>query len=764
MTRVPYLLARRGYRLLALIVCLAAIQPERASGNSGGAPDACLRWPQNRLVLGGDLQSRRFVLEPQGHAELTPSFPSAGERSIYHRTFSLSLDVAERISLFYGDKPKTCVILRDQERTKPLRMPVFFVGRARESVDELKENAESLAFAPSASLDIGGNFADIEFRLRRGGSHFSDIRPFFQCGLPGLLVCEGSCPDDDVTLAASLVNWVVKGQSWPPKPLPVPFSQQAEQAPPRTEVPAYAFPPAPPPISQAPAAPPPPPVPPQQDAAPAAPQMQPPSPPLTEKSPEAAVPPASAVPPQQTPPPLERQPPAPPQPASPPTRHVVISVVRTSGETLAAADVLAAEDKLNIDGTPLSAASDGLTADLTDEGFQRASDIETLKKTFRRHAVIAMKIEGTRIVLTTDPLYVKADDLLIKIQDTAGEQVRNCDLALDVSPNRRIGAGWAKVAAQVKVRGLLYVDTDTSYRLDLPANVEENELLIGTAEPGNAALLSNVAGGCVLEPRPWVDVAELKTGIITRSLQKTGPVLITLFSTDSDFEDTLSPAAAGGFWAGALGLAGAVSNDAWERRILARAQAPGVHQDTAILQEIKERGVIDGQASILRDMDEGSRLSPEPRTIIRLKPVERFHLDIALKLIRGDARIPRRNTIGREALLLISGSVKANGSYFCQYPVRRDTAPWATPQWVKQVRKAFVLEVWSNATAELLQRTSRATHPADAPEGIFLCGIPGPDAGKITLYGILPTVLSSHGERAAAFTYLQTQAVNSLKP
>ena len=48
-----------------------APQPTAARG---GSEDACVRWTQKQLVIGNDLQSRRFVLEPKGGLEEMPVF------------------------------------------------------------------------------------------------------------------------------------------------------------------------------------------------------------------------------------------------------------------------------------------------------------------------------------------------------------------------------------------------------------------------------------------------------------------------------------------------------------------------------------------------------------------------------------------------------------------------------------------------------------------------------------------------------------------
>jgi hypothetical protein len=738
--------------VLTLLMCITASLPLRAQRNGSGAVNACARWPQSRLVLGGELQSRSFMLEPNGEVELIPPAVSGTQRSIYHRTFSLALDVAERISLFYSNRPQTFLISRDHERTKPLKMPVFFVGRLGEPADELKENAENVAFAPSATLNKDDNFADIAFRLRKGGSRFSEIRPFFRCGLPGLLVCERSCPDDNVSLADLLVDTVIKGQTLRQKPLPKVASEKLEPTKPRTGI-ADSGKAAPAPTLPA--------------GTPATPQTAPAAPPSlpeTDKSSEPARPRVAPAPKPPEEPRITEQP-TPAAPAIPAKQQFVITLVRPGGTAVEAAEVLQAEGPLSIEGAPLTKTAEGLSVSLADEAARRLDDVSFMKKLFPHYAVSSLKAEGTRIIVTADPHYVRADDIVIKIRDLAGERVKNCDLVMDVAAGRRVGSGWQKLSAEEKRRGLHYVETDNSYRLDLAADIDESELLISIADPGNAARLSNVAPGCVIEARPWVEAVELKALAVSRSLQPAGPVFIALFSADSEFESWLTPSAVEGFWSAAFGLATAVGKQPWERFILARGQAPGANQYTKMLQDVREHGVALDEAALLKNMDDDSRLKPEPRTIIRLKPLERFHLDIALKLIRNDAGISKRNTVGKEALLLVSGSVRSPGSYFCQYPLRRDTAaPWVAPQWVKQARKVFVLEVWSNAAAEAMQRLTRAKHPDDAPAGIFLCGVPGADGDKIALYGVLPSILSSDSERSAAFNYLSDRADGFLKP
>src|SRR5258706_953080 len=652
---------------------------------------------------------------------------------------------------------------RDRIRPHPLKIPVFFVGSLGESLDDLEYYAVRAAFAPSESLNSGDNFTDVQFRLRRSGSRFSEIRPFFRCGLAGVMLCEDTCPNETLPLAASLINWAVKGQ---PKQ-PVHKTETATQ--PQAQ-PSPAFQPKP----SAPVKPDKAPAPALQEA-PVKPETGAPANPVTPLPDQPRVaPPVAAERPPTAPPiakteaPTKKQPTSAPepQPQLPPQHRLTLSFVRKSGAELKAVEVLQAEEGIKFEGVPLALAGNRLIADLPDAAFQRATDGEALKTIWRHHAFISMAAREEQYVVTLEPRYIRAEQLAIKIQDASGEFVRGCDLALDVSRQRRLGSGWAKIITQESKRGLLFSEADGEYQLDLPQEVEDYELLISTAEPGDAAQLSNAAGGCELEARPLVTAEELRDLKISRSLSQTGPVLLTLLSTDSDFA-ALSPEFADGVWTSALDLAAAISKQPSERKILARAQAPGVSAATKILQYIRDGSLLAQQETdrsrVAKILSEGSRINAPPLSIIQFKPLERFHLDIALKTIRAQAEITPQQSVGHESLLMVSGSVKTTGSDFCRRAVRGD-APSARPQWLKQVKKAFVLEVWSKASTEAMQKEQRAEAAEGAPEGIFRCKIGGADGERISLYALEAASISEDGAMARAFSYLTAQAESYLKP
>jgi hypothetical protein len=708
--------------LIAVLLIAGVCLQVRAGGRLTG--EACDVWHESRLILDPDLERRRFLLEPKGPLEFMPPFSSGEGRPVYHQTHALTLDVAEELSVFYSDRPSTCVLARDPARKQALKIPVFFVGRAGETRDELKDNAERLAFTASASLDGGQSFADVNFRLKRGGSRFGDIKPFFRCGLTGLLVCEGSCPDDSLPLAASLVNWVVKGKPWREAPA------QAPAAPPFS----------PPKTAQAPT--------PPATPAPQAPTLSPPP-----EAPRAQGPAASPAPP------------SPPQPPAPPLKHVLLTFKTKSGETIEPDLVLQAEDGLKFDGVALAPESGSLAADVPVDDIQKANgELRTLLK----HHIFIMATENDgRIEVTVEQLYVRADDVAIKITDASGDFVDRCDVSLETFANRRLGKGWEQGAVRTLPRGLPYALAGDSYLLDIPYGVGENELLIATADPGSAGKILNFAKGCDLEGPRIVTAEELRTQTIARSLRQVGPTLFALFSTDSGFASTL-PSAFRDFWSEALGLATAVSDGTWERKILARAQSPEASGETRILDDA-DAGILLAQqdqarSEILTILEKGSQRRAQPFAAFEPRPIERFHLDVALKALREQAGIAYTQSAGQESLLVIAGSIKAGGSEFCRRENRGDGTPSHRPLWLRQARKAFVLEVWSEDTARIMQQERRAERAENSGDGVFRCKIGSSDADKVELYAVSQSVLEADQSRAEAFSYLKNTAVALLKP
>ena len=139
-------------------------------------------------------------------------------------------------------------------------------------------------------------------------------------------------------------------------------------------------------------------------------------------------------------------------------------------------------------------------------------------------------------------------------------------------------------------------------------------------------------------------------------------------------------------------------------------------------------------------------------------------MDIALKLIREDASIAPQYSVTQEALILVTGSVRETGSYFCKHSVRRDRARGPARNGSSKPARFFALEVWSAGAVAAMQSASRIAPAQNAPEGVYTCNIQGPDGDRIALYGILPKVLSDRDAMAKVFSYLTGQANSFLKP
>ncbi len=731
---------RPVHLLVALLAWVSATSHGVAAGKSAEPKEFCQTWPQNRLLIDGDLSSRSFLLQGSGAFEPMPSFNASG-REIVHRTHTMSLDSIDGLSLFHGKPPMCCLIGRDPERTKAFKIPVFFVGRVGEQRDDLIKDAEKVLFGHSEELDAGTDFADIAFHLRKGGSKFTQIRPFFRCGLPALLVCEGSCPEDG-GVALALVSWVAQGKK---------LEIKRESAPVKIE------PPSPSPAADTRYS--------YSSPTPAQPAPQPQAEPEVKK-PEREVLTSPAMPAS---PPVPLQP-APPQPAAPPAkpqRRLLLTFEKGNGAALSAAEALQAEGGLTIEGVQLQATSDGLAVDMPEDAFQRASDPANLTKMFRQHRILSAKPQGERILLTVEPLYIRADDLSIKIQDANQDAFKNCAVALDVDQQRRLGSGWAKMAPEANALIFSYFTGEAIYKLELPSNIAENELLISTDAPGSAARISNSAPRCGLEAKPLVTAEELRTLVITRSLRESGPILIALVTTDSAFASTVGNGAES-YWLSALDLVNSVSKGTWEKKILARAQGPGVTAATAIIGEASGAADLNDPAGErgrrAELLAEGSRTKLGARAIIQFEPIERFHLDVVLQTIRTKAGILAPQSAQQEALLLISGSVRKTGSDFCRRAIRGEVSGALRPQWLKQARRALILEVWSETAVEALQKDQRAEPVEGAPSGVYRCKIGGADGDKVKLYGIGLSTLLDNAAREAAFSYLTAEAQGFLKP
>jgi len=801
-----------------MLLAALALLPKSAMAYGGGM---CRMWPQNCLAISPNLRARHFVVEPAGDVEQLPPFLEPGARRVFHRPFTLSLDAAEPIGIYGTYSRRTCIIARDSDIAPPIRMPVFFLGREGEASEEVKEHAERVAFTRTSSLTDVEDFTYVRFHLKRGGSNFLEIQPFFICGLPGAVLCESSCPADLPQIVQPLIEWVLSGRHWPPdpeessEPAPTPTAkpvQPPEAAPsdkgasqrtatvskgpaagaPKAQVEAAkredcapaGSKPAPSAVQSAPApqaaqksagqAPPAPAggqKPPVETPVPAAPAQKPVAEPQVAAAPgQKSTPEQPAV--SERPAVPDRlansgnsgrdheQPVAPAVPATP-LRQLVLVFERKNGTAIDAGDILQAEGNVTVNGTSAARVAGSLVLSLPEEALAEATKVPALEKALPHYAVSDARVEGTRAVVTVEPRFAWASDITVKIAGSANENVSGCDLALDVLQNKRLGTGWSKA----NIQNLRFRDMGAVYAPILPLNADRNGFLIDTGQDGGVARLLSLSSGCKLEARPFVSAEEVRTGPISRNLHEaTGQILIALLSTDGEFSDQVGDVAAEGFWAGALDLAGSVSEGAWERKVLGRAQYPGVSHKTIMFETIRGGKLAAGPSrdQTLKKLIEGSRQETNYLPGAGSKPIERFQLDKALNIVRSDAGIVPREGLPREGLLLITGGTDPVGGHFCRHPVPPDSVSPAAGQWASGVRRIFAVEVWSDAAARAFEKASRAKPAEGAPAGIYTCNFPLHDA-TAALYGVLPQALAP-GARTATFTYLTGRANGFLRP
>ncbi len=458
----------------------------------------------------------------------------------------------------------------------------------------------------------------------------------------------------------------------------------------------------------------------------------------------------------------QSQAPQPPSPAAAPaTRQLVLGFERKDGTAIDAGEILQAEGSVTVKGTAAARIADGLAVTLPEADFEEATKAGTLQNALPHYQVLGVRNEEARTVVTAEPLFIRASGLKIKIASSGNENVTGCDLALEVLQSRRLGTGWAKA----NVQNLRFREFGQVYALIQPFNADRNSFLIDTAQDGSAARLISLSSGCNLEARPFVSAEEIRSGLIVRNLREAaGQVLIALVSTDGDFSSEVGAAEAEGFWAAALGLVASVSEGAWERKVLGRAQFPGTSPETGMLEAIRggKLGAGPKHDPVLKKLIEGSRQDRDYLPEASSKPVRRVELNAALEIVRQDASIVPREGLPREGLLLITGGTDPANGFFCRHPSPPDTVSPAAAQWVSGARRIFALEVWSEASARGLEKTSRAALAEGAPSGIYSCNFPAHDA-SVALYGVLPGALSA-STRAATFAYLTARANGFLRP
>jgi hypothetical protein len=451
----------------------------------------------------------------------------------------------------------------------------------------------------------------------------------------------------------------------------------------------------------------------------------------------------------------------PPAPVTP-SHGLVLAFERKDGTAVGVDEVLHAEGTVTINGTSAAHVGDSLVLSLPEDAAAEATKLPALKNALPHYEVSDVREEQARTVVTVKPRFSRVASLTVKIAGGRIENVSGCDLALDVLKDKRLGTGWSKNGT----RKIPFREVKGAYAPVLPLNADRNAFLIDTGQDGSVALLLSLSEGCKLESRPSVLAQEVRGGLISRNLHEaTRQILIALISTDSEFSNKVGAAAAEGFWAGALGLAGSVSEGAWEKKILGRAQSPGVSHETKMLDVIGSGKFAAGprRDQILKELIEGSRQQAGYDLLGGgSAPIKRFELNMGISIIRSKASIVPREGLLRESLLLITGGVDTAGGYFCRWPVPSDPVAPAAGQWVSGMRRIFAVEVWSDAAAQEFEKAARATPAEGAPAGIYACNFPAHEATTV-LYGVLPQALAP-GAKDGTFAYLTGRANSFLRP
>ena len=745
-----------------------------------GRRDVCRKWPENRLALDVSLRSRRFELSASGELKKVPPPLEPGAREVYYRIFILSLDAAEPIALFRTNTKKTCVIARDGEKVQPIKVPVFFVGAGGRPAPELESDAKRAVFDPSSPVSDGEEFPDVTFHLKSAGYTFSSIRPFFVCGLPGVMLCEGSCPGDLLPRAQLLVEWAL---NQPPEPADTsghdapaggriadlsargaPAQQQTRAPDTASHSPVAAAPTpgtvAPGQLSCPPASPAlaPIPVPPPQVG-----ERQGNAGPAQEKKQETEAKKQETEEKKQDT--EEKKMQTEGGGAAPATsRKLVLAFERKSGAAIGAEEILQVEGNIAVLGASAVPVAGGLALELPEGVFEEAKKLETLKNAFRHYEVLAVEPEEARVIVALEPRFIRASDLTIKIAGGGNENVSGCELALDVFPSWQLGPGWSAA----KVQRLRFHEVGPFYALELPENTGKNDLLIDTAKEGTAAQLLSVALGCKLEARPGVSAEEIASGSIVRALpEAAGQILIALVSTDSDFSDQVGAEPAKGFWAGALGLVSSVSEGAWEKRLLGRAQSLAISQETKILEDLRSsRLAAEGErGALIKKLVEGSRSGSGFLPGAGSKPIPQFELDPALGMIMGDAGLePREGSPAPGSLAYYRWRRPCGRAIPAVIPCRIPRPVAARDGCGK--RERFLCSKSGARPLPEAWKKFRAPGPRKVLRLVLvstLCNVSGADGGNIALYGVLASSLTSSA-RAGAFAYLTARANSHLRP
>jgi hypothetical protein len=366
---------------------------------------------------------------------------------------------------------------------------------------------------------------------------------------------------------------------------------------------------------------------------------------------------------------------------------------------------------------------------------------------------------------------MRALDLTVKIEDGAGEAVRNCNLELDVLPARRLGNGWQKLASGNLSRpspaALRLIWSGEIYRPDAPGAIAGESLLISLKDAGQAAALKSIDADCVLENRPQLLVEELRAPPVLRNLRKSGPVFIAMLSPDDGMADFLTRDKLEAYWTLALDLADAAAAANWERKLFARVQEPGVHPQTQVLRDKRQaESLFDGAAPKSRYLKPllDDSMPQKGYPAVRLQSLGRENIDLALRILRKSAAIRAPESAGQESVLFIAGKVEGSESDLCRALVQLGPETRKRALWSQNVKSVLIVELWSERAVAIMQSAMLSEPVAAGLAGLHRCKIGGALGDKVKHYAISVTEGLDAGKREGVFNAMRELAVQVLRP
>ena len=725
--------------------------------------------------------------------------------------------------MFSGCEPHECILGPDYGKRRPLRIPVFFIGKPGQSYSALQRDIERLELGPSWPLRRFMDFSRVRFTLSAGPGYLEDYRPFFQCGFPGIVICARKCPDPLGPTRRRIIDFALSGKVFNPPPPEEAETQRREGEG-------------------------------QRDT------RTPPSRPPAEPDPtREATPPATTIPPvaqpETTAPPT---PPRPPAGASTAVDPSSITVRIYSRDALAAGRVPAGLSNLEVLAQvscelPAQPAFTALTEGEGRVPFNRAEGERARRVCLiirrdtplgRSCAVVLYSAAETSAAIedfsetqcsgrqklamtaTTSsgaaipPETILAAEGKLALDNTSfavdgGELAANLSLAAfkaAVAENgmasafaqhrlvqQRFENGKLRLILEplyvrlgdvtirvVDAKGApfggctLRLNIDAGRRLGTGWEREANgegiavaqsgriyrvssggTLLVSTKTDGRAGTLTSTGAACPLAGSIEVTAAELWTMSVTRTVRPLGPLLLAIVSPDDRLGSLAPRDSIDGFWAAALGFIESASTKGFDTKILGVSQSPGASTTTKIWQRADA-----GSGLTLTDENRanwiktlGERSRTPDLPTKQFRAVERAQLRQMLDVVRTLSAIRSTQSAGQEHVIFISGEVQRGDSDLCRQSARGQMSNGIP--WGEQVRRTIAIELWSDDAVERMDDAAETV--AEVPQ-LYHCRLAGTLAEQVRIFAIKVPAALDAGARDAIFAHIAREAEQFFAP